>query len=237
MNPDISGGGHGGYATNFNSVLTGGAESQVIAAVFKTMITRFVDSFKDLKENVALYCDVRQLVTYVKGAHGGAFRRVALSGILAVTPRPHKKAPSMQTTRVIRLVLHFLNWIFTSNVKLLFSRHIPQSEMHFLQQDEKQQRKLLFKKRSTSSTCAVIRPNLFDSTVERRYLTILFSSSFCRFLHKVYWKQTDWSIKIGPVKVHLVIFVEKDPAVQYSLPGTAKGHYCRTLHRVLKGIR
>jgi protein unc-80 len=103
MNPDSSGGA-GGYATNFNSVLTGSAESHVISAVFKTMISRFVDSFKELKsqENIALYCDVRQLVTYVKGAHGGVFRRVALSGILAVTPRPNKKAPSMQTTRVIR---------------------------------------------------------------------------------------------------------------------------------------
>ena len=85
--PDFGGilGGQGGYATNFGSGLCGGAESQVVTAVFKTMISRFVHSLKDLKgsENVALYCDVRQLVTYVKGAHGGPFRRVALSGILA----------------------------------------------------------------------------------------------------------------------------------------------------------
>lgn len=106
MTPDLGGipGGQGGYATNFGSGLSGSAESQVIAAVFKTLITKFVESFKDLKsqENIALYCDVRQLITYVKGAHGGPFRRVALSGILAVTPRPHKKQPQMQTTRVIR---------------------------------------------------------------------------------------------------------------------------------------
>lgn len=108
MTPDIGGmaGGQGGYATNFGGGLSGGAESQVIAAVFKTMVSRFCDSFKELKsqENIALYCDVRQLVTYVKGAHGGPFRLVALSGILSVTPRPHKKAPNMQTTRVIRYV-------------------------------------------------------------------------------------------------------------------------------------
>lgn len=104
LTPDIGGmaGGQGGYATNFGGGLSG--ESQVIAAVFKTMVSRFCDSFKELKsqENIALYCDVRQLVTYVKGAHGGPFRLVALSGILSVTPRPHKKAPNMQTTRVIR---------------------------------------------------------------------------------------------------------------------------------------
>lgn len=66
-----------------------------------------MESFEELKsqENIALYCDVRQLVTYVKGAHGGPFRLVALSGILDVTPRPNKKAPNLQTTRVIRCIL------------------------------------------------------------------------------------------------------------------------------------
>lgn len=143
LTPDLGGisGGQGGYATNFGSGLSGSAESQVIAAVFKTLVTKFVDSFKELKsqENMALYCDVRQLVTYVKGAHGGPFRRVALSGILAVTPRPHKKAPTMQTTRVIRHIQH----VETQNPIL------PPID------DTRNQRKLLFKKRSTSSTCAV----------------------------------------------------------------------------------
>lgn len=99
-----------GYATNFGSGLTGNAESQVIAAIFKSIVTRFVDAQKELKapENMGLYCDVRQLITYIKGAHGGPFRRVVLSGILAVTPRPHKKGPLLQTTRVIRYE-HFRN--------------------------------------------------------------------------------------------------------------------------------
>lgn len=72
--------------------------------MFKPLVTRFVDAAKDFKtiENAHLYSDIRQLVTYVKGAHGGPFRLVALSGILAVTPRPHKKGPIAQTTRVIR---------------------------------------------------------------------------------------------------------------------------------------
>uniref|UniRef100_A0AAG5CN78 Protein unc-80 homolog n=1 Tax=Anopheles atroparvus TaxID=41427 RepID=A0AAG5CN78_ANOAO len=140
LNPDFGGipGGQGGYATNFGSGLTGGTESQLIGAVFKTLISRLVQSHKELKtqENLALYCDVRQLITYVKGAHGGPFRVVALSGILAVTPRPHKQAPNMQTTRVIR--------------------HLLTNDIQLLQQDEKAQRKLLFKKKSTSSTCVIV---------------------------------------------------------------------------------
>lgn len=130
-------GGQGGYATNFGGGLSGGAESQVIAAVFKTLVTRFVGAFKELKsnENIALYCDVRQLITYVKGAHGGPFRRTALSGIMVVTPRPNKKSPNLQTTRVIR--------------------HLQPGETQFFQSDEKSSRKILFKKRSTSSACPV----------------------------------------------------------------------------------
>jgi len=50
----------------------------------------------------ALYCDVRQLMTYVKEAHGGVFRRVALSGLLDSANRPHRKEPNTQTTRVVR---------------------------------------------------------------------------------------------------------------------------------------
>ncbi|XP_037051116.1 protein unc-80 homolog isoform X4 [Bradysia coprophila] len=126
------------YSTNFGVGVNSGAESQVIAAVFKTLISRFVESFKELKsqENIALYCDVRQLVTYVKGAHGGPFRLTCLSGIMAVTPRPHKKAANMQTTRVIRHVQ--TNYETTS----------------YNQEETRSQRKLFFKKRSTSSTCA-----------------------------------------------------------------------------------
>lgn len=104
-NTDLGGvPGQGGYTTNFSGGMSGGAESQVVGTVFKPLVSRFVEASKDLKspENIALYGDIRQLVTYVKGAHGGPFRLVALSGILAVTPRPHKKGPSAQTTRVIR---------------------------------------------------------------------------------------------------------------------------------------
>ncbi|KAH8363403.1 hypothetical protein KR084_009623 [Drosophila pseudotakahashii] len=139
-NTDIGGvPGQGGYSTNFSGGMSGGAEAQVVGAVFKPLVSRFVEAQKDLKgpENIALYGDIRQLVTYVKGAHGGPFRLVALSGILSVTPRPHKKGPSSQTTRVIR--------------------HIPQANVsQSLQNDDnRSQRRLLLKKRSTSSACAV----------------------------------------------------------------------------------
>lgn len=137
----MSGGGiSGGYATNFGGSCNNSAESQVIAAVFKAVVSRFVQSFKELKcqENIALYSDVRQLITFVKTTYGGTFRRVALSGVLDVTPKPHKKAYDLQTTRVVRHI-----------------QHTAESTNSNIQTEEsKFQRKLFFKKRSTSSTCA-----------------------------------------------------------------------------------
>lgn len=92
------------YATNFGGGANNGTEAQVIAAVFKVLVSRCVQSFKELKcqENIALYSDVRQLITFIKNAHGGTFRRIALSGAIDVTPKPHKKAYDLQTTRVVR---------------------------------------------------------------------------------------------------------------------------------------
>lgn len=103
LNPDL----HnmaGCYATNFGSACSNGAEGLVIAAVFRSMITRFVQSFKELKcqENMALYSDVRQLIAFIKNAHGGTFRRVALSGAIDVTAKSNNKAFDLQTTRVVR---------------------------------------------------------------------------------------------------------------------------------------
>lgn len=94
------------YATNFGGGANNNTEAQVIAAVFKSLVTRCVQSFKELKcqEHMALYSDVRQLITYIKNAHGGTFRRVVLSGPIDVTPKPHKKMYDLQTTRVIRWV-------------------------------------------------------------------------------------------------------------------------------------
>jgi len=96
-----------GVATSYNTGGYGarGIEGQIMSCVFKVLVTRLIGSAKQLKaqENISLYCDVRQLMTYVKEAHGGIFRRVALSGILDSADRPNKRYNSnMQTTRVIR---------------------------------------------------------------------------------------------------------------------------------------
>ena len=83
-------------------------ESQIMGCVFKPMVTRCVDICKNLKsqDNISLYCDIRQFMSYVKEAHGGVFRRVALSCILDSADRPNKKCNSeVKTTRVIRSVI------------------------------------------------------------------------------------------------------------------------------------
>lgn len=49
-----------------------------------------------------MYLEVRQLMTYVKEAHGSVFRRVALSALIDTADRPSKKESNIQTTRVIR---------------------------------------------------------------------------------------------------------------------------------------
>lgn len=98
-----------GVGTSYNAGGYGsrGIEGQIMACIFKVLVTRLVGFAKQLKtqENVGLYCDIRQLMTYVKEAHGGTFRRVALSGILDSADRPNKRCNSnVQTTRVIRFV-------------------------------------------------------------------------------------------------------------------------------------
>lgn len=103
-NSSTGGGGQGGYASNFSGGAASTAEVQVIGAILRPLVTRFVESLRELRaaEHMALFCDVRQLMGYMKSAHGGPFRLVALSGIMAVTPRPNKQPPKVQTTRVIR---------------------------------------------------------------------------------------------------------------------------------------
>ncbi|XP_046741954.1 protein unc-80 homolog isoform X2 [Diprion similis] len=146
--PDVAS--QGGYATNFGAGLGGGGgrgiEGQIMCNVFKTLVTRFVKSFKELKsqENVTIHCDLRQLMTYIKEAHGGVFRRVALSGLLDSADRPNKRNNSnIQTTRVIR---HIHQSELEENVDL-------GAESCYVM-DDRGTRKFLFKKRSTSSTCA-----------------------------------------------------------------------------------
>lgn len=84
-------------------------------------------------------------MTYVKEAHGGTFRRVALSALIDTADRPAKREANVQTTRVIRHVL-------PSDIVAEDVVTEPPSSA----EDSRGNRKLLFKKRSTSSTCAVI---------------------------------------------------------------------------------
>ncbi|XP_015837451.1 protein unc-80 homolog isoform X11 [Tribolium castaneum] len=122
-----------------------GVEGQVMTHVFKPLVTRFVGSAKELKtpENLGIYCEVRQLMTYVKEGHGSVFRRVALSALIDTADRPSKKESNTQTTRVIRH-MHYS--------EMDDQQDIPTDTSYTI--DEKGVRKLLFKKRSTSSTCA-----------------------------------------------------------------------------------
>ncbi|BES88439.1 unc-80 homolog (Hypothetical protein) [Nesidiocoris tenuis] len=121
-----------------------GVEGHIFSFVFKKLITKLVLASKEIKsqENMSLYCDIRQLMSYVKEVHANVLKRVAMSGLIDTALKPHRKQSNLQTTRVIR--------------------HIPQNEQHEgIDQgnyviDEKDTRKSLFKKRSTSSTCASV---------------------------------------------------------------------------------
>ncbi|GFO03526.1 unc-80-like protein, partial [Plakobranchus ocellatus] len=77
-----------GYANNFGHSVGGegyrGVEGVLIANLVKPLVSRCVECANDLygNENIGLFCDIRQLMAYVKEIHGGTFRRVALSGLL-----------------------------------------------------------------------------------------------------------------------------------------------------------
>ncbi|XP_059490383.1 protein unc-80 homolog isoform X4 [Neocloeon triangulifer] len=148
-----------GYANNFGASLGGaggrGVEGQILSCVFKCLITRLVTCMKEIKtqEHLALYCDVRQFVLYIKEAHGGVFRRVVLSALIDAAVRPHKKEPEPQTTRVIR---HVHGPAEDQEASTSSAAAAP-SEPSCTIPDENRAasgRKFLFKKRSTSSTCA-----------------------------------------------------------------------------------
>ncbi|KAF7271721.1 hypothetical protein GWI33_015431 [Rhynchophorus ferrugineus] len=125
-----------------------GIESHIVSHCFKPLVTRFVEASKEIRapENLSLYCEIRQLMTYVKEGHGGSFRRVALSALLDTAEKNNKKEGNMQTTRVIRHMHQS-----STNVD---DEADNQGETTYTIDDKGIVRKLLFKKRSTSSTCA-----------------------------------------------------------------------------------
>ncbi|XP_065337258.1 protein unc-80 homolog isoform X7 [Cloeon dipterum] len=169
--PDMSAG-QSGYANNFGAGLGGaggrGVEGQILSCVFKCLITRLVTCMKEIKtqEHLALYCDVRQFVLYIKEAHGGVFRRVVLSALIDSAVRPHKKEPEPQTTRVIR---HVHGPAEEQEASTSSAAAAP-SEPSYTIPDENRAasgRKFLFKKRSTSSTCAsLLETELTDEPIK-----------------------------------------------------------------------
>ncbi|XP_052242651.1 protein unc-80 homolog isoform X2 [Dreissena polymorpha] len=76
------------FANNFGHPIGGvgyrGVEGVLMANSMKTLVSRCMECSKDLysSDNISLFCDIRQLITYFKEVHGGTFRRVALSGLL-----------------------------------------------------------------------------------------------------------------------------------------------------------
>ncbi|XP_067404844.1 protein unc-80 homolog isoform X3 [Emydura macquarii macquarii] len=77
-----------GFGNNFTTVdnksTAQSVEGIIVSAMFKSLITRCASTTHELHspENLGLYCDIRQLVQFIKEAHGNVFRRVALSALL-----------------------------------------------------------------------------------------------------------------------------------------------------------
>ncbi|KGL82693.1 Protein unc-80, partial [Tinamus guttatus] len=89
-----------GFGNNFSTVdnksTAQSVEGIIVSAMFKSLITRCASTTHELHspENLGLYCDIRQLVQFIKEAHGNVFRRVALSALLDSAEKliPGKKA-------------------------------------------------------------------------------------------------------------------------------------------------
>uniref|UniRef100_A0A3Q2ZNL7 Unc-80 homolog (C. elegans) n=1 Tax=Kryptolebias marmoratus TaxID=37003 RepID=A0A3Q2ZNL7_KRYMA len=92
------------FATGDNKSLAQNMEAVVVGCMFKSLITRCASTTHELHspENLGLYCDIRQLVQFIKEAHGNVFRRVALSALLdsaekvTATKKPDERDESKQ---------------------------------------------------------------------------------------------------------------------------------------------
>ncbi|XP_030265403.1 protein unc-80 homolog isoform X1 [Sparus aurata] len=97
-----------GFGNNFttgdNKSVAQNMEAVVVGCMFKSLITRCASTTHELHspENLGLYCDIRQLVQFIKEAHGNVFRRVALSALLdsaekvTATKKPDEKEEAKQ---------------------------------------------------------------------------------------------------------------------------------------------
>ena len=50
----------------------------------------------------SLYCDVRQLLTYVKEIHGGTFRKVALAALIDALKHPQTASNAAHKSTAVR---------------------------------------------------------------------------------------------------------------------------------------
>uniref|UniRef100_W5KQ91 Unc-80 homolog, NALCN channel complex subunit n=1 Tax=Astyanax mexicanus TaxID=7994 RepID=W5KQ91_ASTMX len=93
------------FATGGDKSLAQNMEAVVVGCMFKSLITRCASTTHELHspENLGLYCDIRQLVQFIKESHGNVFRRVALSALLDsaeklnATKKPDEKDDSKHT--------------------------------------------------------------------------------------------------------------------------------------------
>ncbi|KAM7365636.1 hypothetical protein PAMP_016553 [Pampus punctatissimus] len=97
-----------GFGNNFTTgdskSVAQNMEAVVVGCMFKSLITRCASTTHELHspENLGLYCDIRQLVQFIKEAHGNVFRRVALSALLdsaekvTATKKPEEKEETKQ---------------------------------------------------------------------------------------------------------------------------------------------
>ncbi|XP_050528266.1 protein unc-80 homolog isoform X3 [Daktulosphaira vitifoliae] len=126
-----------GYGS-LNAACSRGNEYHVINVIFRSLISRVVKSFKELKqpENTDIYSTVKFLIGYIKDVHSSIFKRVMLSGLIDVAYHKDGKNCNTQTTRVIR---HIPLRDHEEHTKSITEPFILDNV----------NRKLLFKKRST----------------------------------------------------------------------------------------
>ncbi|XP_032879501.1 protein unc-80 homolog isoform X3 [Amblyraja radiata] len=99
-----------GFGNNFTTGDSKSAawnmEAIIVSCMFKPLITRCASTTHELHsaENLGLYCDIRQLVQFIKEAHGNVFRRVTLSALLdsaeKVTPGKKPEEPEEKKVSV-----------------------------------------------------------------------------------------------------------------------------------------
>uniref|UniRef100_UPI00398F348D protein unc-80 homolog isoform X4 n=1 Tax=Pristiophorus japonicus TaxID=55135 RepID=UPI00398F348D len=97
-----------GFGNNFTTGDSKSAarsmEAIIVSCMFKPLITRCASTTHELHsaENLGLYCDIRQLVQFIKEAHGNVFRRVALSALLDSADKmtPGKKPEDTEEMKV-----------------------------------------------------------------------------------------------------------------------------------------